>query len=59
MQSAQSITTSLTPPQTQQLDNYLLHSIGICSLTCSLNIYEPATWEMKEAAMVLLRVLLA
>lgn len=59
MQSDQFITTRLTPPQAEQLDNYLLHSIGICSLTCSLNIYEPASWEMKEAAMALLRVLLA
>lgn len=47
------------PTPAQQLDNYLLHSIGICSLTCTLNIHEPATWEMEEAPMALLRVLLA
>lgn len=49
----------LSPAPPSSIDNYLLHSIGICSLTCTLNIHEPATWEMEEAPMALLRVLLA
>lgn len=61
MPSAPSIASSLTPPHppAQRLDNYLLRSIGICSLTCTLNIHKPATWEMEEAPITLFGVLLA